>query len=161
MFRCCGPRPSASCSTSITAPGSRDGHDRHRRSTVWLWPHRPDRRAARSHRRGAGCHAGRATDQGINAGIYAFDLGPLFDALEGIAAQNAQGEYYLTDLIAIYHRRKLTVETMVADNPVEIRGINSRTELAEVSRLVRQNKNEELMAAGVTIVDPGNDVHRS
>jgi len=90
----------------------------------------------------------------INAGIYAFDLAPLFDALRGIAAQNAQGEYYLTDLIAIYHRRKLTVETMVADNPVEIRGINSRTELAEVSRLVRQNKNEELMAAGVTIVDP-------
>src|SRR5678815_1536996 len=90
----------------------------------------------------------------INSGIYAFDLAPLFDALRGIASQNAQGEYYLTDLIAIYHRRKLTVETMVADNPVEIRGINSRTELAEVSRLVRQKKNEELMAAGVTIVDP-------
>src|SRR4029079_3587563 len=90
----------------------------------------------------------------INAGIYAFDLGPLFEALKGIASQNAQGEYYLTDLIAIYHRRKLTMETMIAKNPVEIRGINSRTELAEVSRLVRQNKNEELMAAGVTIVDP-------
>ena len=90
----------------------------------------------------------------INAGIYAFDLAPLFDALRGIASQNAQGEYYLTDLIAIYHRRKLTIETMVAPNPVEIRGINSRTELAEVSRLVRQTKNEELMAAGVTIIDP-------
>jgi bifunctional UDP-N-acetylglucosamine pyrophosphorylase/glucosamine-1-phosphate N-acetyltransferase len=90
----------------------------------------------------------------INAGIYAFDLAPLFDALRGIAAENVQGEYYLTDLLAIYHRRKLPIETMVAANPVEIRGINSRTELAEVSRLVRQNKNEELMAAGVTIVDP-------
>jgi bifunctional UDP-N-acetylglucosamine pyrophosphorylase/glucosamine-1-phosphate N-acetyltransferase len=90
----------------------------------------------------------------INAGIYAFDLEPLFEALRGIASQNAQGEYYLTDLIAIYHRRKLTVETMVVEDPVEIRGINSRTELAEVSRLVRQHKNEELMAAGVTIVDP-------
>jgi bifunctional UDP-N-acetylglucosamine pyrophosphorylase/glucosamine-1-phosphate N-acetyltransferase len=90
----------------------------------------------------------------INAGIYAFDLEPLFDALRGIAAQNAQGEYYLTDLIAIYHRRRMTIETMVAENPAEIRGINSRTELAEVSRLVRQHKNEELMAAGVTIIDP-------
>ena len=40
------------------------------------------------------------------------------------------------------------------DDPQEIRGINSRTELAEVSRLVRQKKNEELMAAGVTLVDP-------
>jgi bifunctional UDP-N-acetylglucosamine pyrophosphorylase/glucosamine-1-phosphate N-acetyltransferase len=90
----------------------------------------------------------------INGGIYAFDLAPLFDALRGIASQNAQGEYYLTDLIAIYRRRKLPVETLIVDNPQEIRGINSRTELAEVSRIVRQTKNEELMAAGVTIIDP-------
>jgi len=90
----------------------------------------------------------------INGGIYAFDLATLFDALRGIASQNAQGEYYLTDLIAIYRRRKLRVETLLVDNPQEIRGINSRTELAEVSRIVRQTKNEELMAAGVTIIDP-------
>ena len=90
----------------------------------------------------------------INSGIYAFDLAPLFDALRGIASQNAQGEFYLTDLIAIYRRRKLPVETLVNEHPHEIRGINSRTELAEVSRIVRQAKNEELMAAGVTIIDP-------
>jgi len=90
----------------------------------------------------------------INAGIYAFDLAPLFDALRKIASQNAQGEFYLTDLIAIYRRRKLPVETLIVDNAQEIRGINSRAELAEVSRIVRQTKNEELMAAGVTIVDP-------
>jgi len=90
----------------------------------------------------------------INGGIYAFDLTPLFDALRGIASQNAQGEYYLTDLVAIYRRRKLRVETLLVENPQEIRGINSRTELAEVSRIVRQTKNEELMAAGVTIIDP-------
>src|SRR4029079_13430560 len=62
--------------------------------------------------------------------------------------------YYLTDLIAIYRRRKLPVESLVVDNPQEIRGINSSTELADVSRIVTQTKNEELMAAGVTIVDP-------
>ena len=90
----------------------------------------------------------------INGGIYAFDLDPLFDALRGVASQNAQGEYYLTDLVSIYRRRKLVVETLMVTNPDEIRGINSRTELAEVSRIVRQNKNEELMAAGVTLVDP-------
>jgi bifunctional UDP-N-acetylglucosamine pyrophosphorylase/glucosamine-1-phosphate N-acetyltransferase len=90
----------------------------------------------------------------INGGIYAFELAPLFDALRGVASQNAQGEFYLTDLIAIYRRRKLRVETLLVDNPQEIRGINSRTELAEVSRIVRQTKNEELMAAGVTIIDP-------
>jgi bifunctional UDP-N-acetylglucosamine pyrophosphorylase/glucosamine-1-phosphate N-acetyltransferase len=90
----------------------------------------------------------------INSGIYAFDLAPLFDALRGIASQNAQGEFYLTDLIAIYRRRKLPVETLLIENAQEIRGINSRSELAEVSRLVRQKKNEELMAAGVTFIDP-------
>jgi bifunctional UDP-N-acetylglucosamine pyrophosphorylase/glucosamine-1-phosphate N-acetyltransferase len=90
----------------------------------------------------------------INSGIYAFDLAPLFAALRGIASQNAQGEYYLTDLVAIYRRRKLPVETLLVDNPHEIRGINSRTELADVGRIVRQTKNEELMAAGVTLIDP-------
>jgi bifunctional UDP-N-acetylglucosamine pyrophosphorylase/glucosamine-1-phosphate N-acetyltransferase len=90
----------------------------------------------------------------INSGIYAFDLTPLFEALRGIAAQNAQGEFYLTDVIAIYRRRKLPVETLLIDNAQDIRGINSRSELAEVSRLVRQKKNEELMAAGVTLIDP-------
>jgi bifunctional UDP-N-acetylglucosamine pyrophosphorylase / glucosamine-1-phosphate N-acetyltransferase len=90
----------------------------------------------------------------INSGIYAFDLDTLWDALRGIASQNAQGEFYLTDLVAIYRRRRLPVETVVVDNPQQIRGINSRTELAEVGGLVRQQKNEELMAAGVTLIDP-------
>lgn len=90
----------------------------------------------------------------INAGIYAFDLAPLFDALHGIAADNVQGEYYLTDLVTIYRRRKLRVETYRVDDPQQVRGINSRTELAEVSALVRQQKNEELMASGVTLIDP-------
>jgi bifunctional UDP-N-acetylglucosamine pyrophosphorylase/glucosamine-1-phosphate N-acetyltransferase len=90
----------------------------------------------------------------INSGIYAFDLAPLWDALRGIASKNAQGEFYLTDLVAIYHRKKLPVEALVLESVHETRGINSRSELAEVSKIVRQTKNEELMAAGVTIIDP-------
>jgi bifunctional UDP-N-acetylglucosamine pyrophosphorylase / glucosamine-1-phosphate N-acetyltransferase len=90
----------------------------------------------------------------INSGVYAFDLAPLFDALRDISSKNAQGEYYLTDLIAIYRRRKLLVDTLLVDDPREIRGINSRSEMAEVSKLVTQKKNEELMAAGVTLIDP-------
>jgi bifunctional UDP-N-acetylglucosamine pyrophosphorylase/glucosamine-1-phosphate N-acetyltransferase len=90
----------------------------------------------------------------INAGVYAFDLGPLFPALEKIAAENAQGEYYLTDLVSVYRRQRRTIETLVLPDTLQIRGINSRTELAEVAALVRQGKNEELMGAGVTIVDP-------
>jgi bifunctional UDP-N-acetylglucosamine pyrophosphorylase/glucosamine-1-phosphate N-acetyltransferase len=90
----------------------------------------------------------------INSGIYAFALEPLFDALASIKSENAQGEYYLPDLVSIYRKRKRTVTTFTIANVAEIRGINSRTELAEVSTMVRQQKNEELMAAGVTLVDP-------
>ena len=90
----------------------------------------------------------------INSGIYAFDMAPLFDALRTIAARNVQGEYYLTDLIAVYRRRKLTVETLIVEDPREVRGVNTRRELSEVGTIMRQNKNEELMAAGVTIIDP-------
>jgi bifunctional UDP-N-acetylglucosamine pyrophosphorylase/glucosamine-1-phosphate N-acetyltransferase len=90
----------------------------------------------------------------INSGIYAFALDRLFLALGAISSENAQGEYYLPDLIGIYRRQRRVVTTFTIADAVEIRGINSRTELAEVSKMVRQQKNEELMAAGVTIVDP-------
>ena len=90
----------------------------------------------------------------INSGIYAFALDGLFDAIRGIAAENAQREYYLPDLVAIYRARGLEVETLTVTNPDEIRGINSRAELAEVGRLMRERKNAALMAAGVTLDDP-------
>jgi bifunctional UDP-N-acetylglucosamine pyrophosphorylase/glucosamine-1-phosphate N-acetyltransferase len=90
----------------------------------------------------------------VNAGVYAFDAAPLFPALERIRPENEQGEYYLPDLVEIYRGLGRPVETVSLDRPDEMRGINSRSELAEVSRIVRQQKNEELMAAGVTIEDP-------
>ena len=58
----------------------------------------------------------------INSGVYAFDLEPLFPALHSVAAQNAQGEYYLPDLVAIYRRRQRAVATVAVENPDEIRG---------------------------------------
>jgi bifunctional UDP-N-acetylglucosamine pyrophosphorylase/glucosamine-1-phosphate N-acetyltransferase len=90
----------------------------------------------------------------INAGIYAFRLNGLFEALRNIVAANAQQEYYLPDIIALCRTRELPVETVMVANADETRGINSRLELATVSRIVRQRKNSELMAAGVTIEDP-------
>ena len=90
----------------------------------------------------------------INSGIYAFALDGLFAAVRAIAAENAQGEYYLPDLVAIYRRSGRGVETLTVPNPDEIRGINSRAELADTSRIIRQQKNAELMAAGVTLEDP-------
>ena len=90
----------------------------------------------------------------INSGIYAFDLAPLFAALDSIGTRNKQGEYYLPDLVGIYRKQKRAVAAWTVANADEIRGINSRTELAEVNTMVRQQKNEELMAAGVTLIDP-------
>ena len=90
----------------------------------------------------------------INSGIYAFDLAPLFDAVREIPAAGADSEVYLPGLVTIYRWRGLPVETITVENPNEVRGINSQTELAEVRQIVRQSKNEELMAAGVTIEDP-------
>ena len=90
----------------------------------------------------------------INGGIYALDLEPLFDALRDIRRAGAAGEIYLPSLVKVYRRRGLPVEALEVTNPDEVRGINSQTELAEVRRIVRQSKNEELMAVGVTIEDP-------
>ena len=94
------------------------------------------------------------TIQEINSGIYAFALDGLFDAVRSIAAENAQREYYLPDLVAIYRRQGRPVETLVVPRADEILGINSRAELAAVSRIVRDDKNRALMAAGVTLEDP-------
>ena len=90
----------------------------------------------------------------INSGIYALDLSMVFEALDTIGTANKQGEYYLPDLIAIFRKQKRTVATWTVERAEEIRGINSRAELAEVTAMVRQQKNEELMAAGVTLIDP-------
>ena len=90
----------------------------------------------------------------VNGGIYVFDIEPLFDALDQIPEAGPKRERYLPAIVPLYRRRGLGVGTVSAEDPDEIRGINSQTELAEVSSIVRQSKNEELMGAGVTIEDP-------
>ena len=90
----------------------------------------------------------------VNSGIYVFDIPPLFEALEQIPGAGPKHERYLPTLVPLYLRQELRVATVNTKTPDEIRGINSQTELAEVSSIVRKSKNEELMAAGVTIEDP-------
>jgi bifunctional UDP-N-acetylglucosamine pyrophosphorylase / glucosamine-1-phosphate N-acetyltransferase len=90
----------------------------------------------------------------INSGIYAFELDGLFDAVRTIASQNAQGEYYLPDLVAIYRRNGRGVETVSVAHSHEILGINSRADLAAMNHIVRHEKNTALMASGVTLEDP-------
>jgi bifunctional UDP-N-acetylglucosamine pyrophosphorylase/glucosamine-1-phosphate N-acetyltransferase len=90
----------------------------------------------------------------INSGIYAFELAPLLPALESLAADNAQEEYYLTDLVAHYRLQGKRVETLHIDAPIEVQGVNSRLDLAELSRVIRDRKNRDLMLDGVTLDDP-------
>ena len=90
----------------------------------------------------------------INSGIYAFALEPLFGALKSLGAANAQGEYYLPDLIGIYRGQGRTVEAVLLEDSREILGVNSRRELADVTAILKETRNDELMAAGVSIVDP-------
>ena len=90
----------------------------------------------------------------INSGIYAFDIGPLFETLRRLATDNSQGEYYLTDLIGAYHRERRRLETVLLASAEELRGVNTRVDLADLSHTIRQRKNREVMLAGATLEDP-------
>jgi bifunctional UDP-N-acetylglucosamine pyrophosphorylase/glucosamine-1-phosphate N-acetyltransferase len=90
----------------------------------------------------------------INSGIYVFNAPALFESLTRIRNNNAQREYYLTDVIGILVGRREKVGAFKVSSAEEILGINTRQELAVVDRLMRRRKCEELMTDGVTIVDP-------
>lgn len=90
----------------------------------------------------------------VNTGIYCFQAAGLFDALAKITPANAQGEYYLTDIIEMYVREGLLVGAASAGDPAEVTGINDRVQLAGVERILRRRVLEELMRSGVTVVDP-------
>jgi bifunctional UDP-N-acetylglucosamine pyrophosphorylase / glucosamine-1-phosphate N-acetyltransferase len=89
----------------------------------------------------------------INAGVYAFKEPTLRALVGSIKADNAQGEFYLTDIIGLIRARGGLVVAISAD-AAEIAGVNSRSELARVSRTLRQEACEGWMSEGVTIVDP-------
>ncbi len=90
----------------------------------------------------------------INTGIYCFSAAGLFDALCRLAPNNAQGEYYLTDIIEMYISEGRRVGAVMLANPREIMGINDRVQLAEAEKHMRGRILKELMLSGVTVVDP-------
>jgi bifunctional UDP-N-acetylglucosamine pyrophosphorylase/glucosamine-1-phosphate N-acetyltransferase len=90
----------------------------------------------------------------INTGIYCFERAALFTALAGITCDNVQREYYLTDVIGILAAQKAKVWAVAAEDPDETMGINSRRQLAQAEKVLRMRKINELMDAGVTIMDP-------
>jgi bifunctional UDP-N-acetylglucosamine pyrophosphorylase / glucosamine-1-phosphate N-acetyltransferase len=90
----------------------------------------------------------------INAGLYAFEVPALLGVVGKLQPQNAQGEFYLTDLIGLLRAAGQSVAAVVADAPAEGLGVNSIAELAAATRTLRARRLEALMAAGVGIEDP-------
>jgi bifunctional UDP-N-acetylglucosamine pyrophosphorylase/glucosamine-1-phosphate N-acetyltransferase len=89
-----------------------------------------------------------------NSGVYLVDAELLWEALSKLGSDNAQGELYLTDIVSHAVAQGRTVEALCLEDADEGLGINTRAELAHAAAVLRRRKLDELMAAGVTIVDP-------
>lgn len=90
----------------------------------------------------------------VNSGIYCFECAALFDALSKLNCDNAQGEYYLTDVLEILNNQNEKVWAVITDDYEQTLGINSRVQLAGAEAILRRRKAIELMEQGVTIMDP-------
>ncbi|MCK4508648.1 MAG: bifunctional UDP-N-acetylglucosamine diphosphorylase/glucosamine-1-phosphate N-acetyltransferase GlmU [Desulfuromonadales bacterium] len=90
----------------------------------------------------------------INTGIYIFSAPEAFDFLRQLDNSNAQGEYYLTDIVAAARQAGQRVEALLVENAEEAMGINDRVQLAQAGEIMRQRINETHQRAGVTLIDP-------
>ena len=90
----------------------------------------------------------------VNAGIYCLNWEKIKPAFSQLKTNNAQGEYYLTDIIEWGNKNGLSVNANPLENNEEIFGINSRLNLAQASKLMNRRTLNKLMDNGVTIVDP-------
>ena len=90
----------------------------------------------------------------INSGCYAFDGRLLGDAIKRVATSNAQGQEYLTDVVAILRGDGHPVGALIAADAGEIRGVNDRVQLAQVRHALNERLLGQWMRSGVTIVDP-------
>lgn len=90
----------------------------------------------------------------VNAGIYCLNWGRVKAAFSQLKTNNAQGEYYLTDIISWGKKQNLNVNAYILENSDEIYGINSRANLAQAAKIMNKRNLEKYMDEGVTIVDP-------
>lgn len=89
-----------------------------------------------------------------NSGVYCFDAKALFEALEQVGSDNAQGEFYLTDVLAISRAAGRPVLAYKTADPEQCLGVNSRRQLADATAVMQRRINDAHMAAGVTMWDP-------
>jgi bifunctional UDP-N-acetylglucosamine pyrophosphorylase/glucosamine-1-phosphate N-acetyltransferase len=90
----------------------------------------------------------------VNTSIYVFRRSVLAPALRRLSPANAQGEFYLTDTIAVLHDAGYPVTSMVVGDPMEAAGVNDRAQLAVAEAELRDRINERWMRRGVTMLDP-------
>ncbi|MCS7173711.1 MAG: bifunctional UDP-N-acetylglucosamine diphosphorylase/glucosamine-1-phosphate N-acetyltransferase GlmU [Armatimonadetes bacterium] len=90
----------------------------------------------------------------VNTGLGCFEVGALREILPRLRAENAQGEYYLTDVFRLLREGGSRVGILQVREAEEVMGINTRKELAQAEAAMRRRVLEELMASGVTVVDP-------
>jgi bifunctional UDP-N-acetylglucosamine pyrophosphorylase/glucosamine-1-phosphate N-acetyltransferase len=90
----------------------------------------------------------------INGGIYCFQAPPLFAALGQVKPSPAKGEFFLPEVLALLRKAGGKVGTVLAEDPREVLGVNTRAELAEAYAVLRGRVAERLMADGVTCLDP-------
>lgn len=91
----------------------------------------------------------------VNTGVLALKTEQLKQWLPQINNNNAQGEYYLTDLIALARNNGVSVETKQPQSVEEVEGVNNRIQLSTLERFYQKQQAEKLMVAGVTLADPG------
>jgi bifunctional UDP-N-acetylglucosamine pyrophosphorylase/glucosamine-1-phosphate N-acetyltransferase len=92
----------------------------------------------------------------INTGTYCFDNKALFETLKKVKNDNAQGEYYLPDVVGILQSEHARVSAFVTDDFSETLGVNDRVVLAEAESVMRRRIAEKHMRNGVTIINPDN-----
>lgn len=90
----------------------------------------------------------------VNTGILALRAGYLNECLDKIDNDNSQGEYYLTDIIALAVADGNEIFTVQPENSYEVEGVNDRKQLARLERIYQQNSVEQLMLQGVSVADP-------
>lgn len=100
------------------------------------------------------CDEEQRTIGECNTGVYCFDARMLFAHLERLSPSNAQGEYYLTDMVSVFDSEGLGVTGTPVLDPSETLGVNTRVQLAEVTRIAQDRINRAHMLSGVTMLDP-------
>ncbi|MFA6942524.1 MAG: bifunctional UDP-N-acetylglucosamine diphosphorylase/glucosamine-1-phosphate N-acetyltransferase GlmU [Bacilli bacterium] len=92
----------------------------------------------------------------VNTGVYAFDNRKLFQELDNLTADNAQGELYLGDVLTLFRKKGYVIGASILEDQKEMLGINDRVQLAEAAKVMKLRINRKLMLSGVTIEDPDN-----